>query len=125
MQILAESNGAINYHKLHAGASWMAEYGNPDIPEERAALRDYSPFHNLKANAKYPKVFFMTSTKDDRVHPWHARKTAAKMEAFKHPYYYYENIDGGHGGAANLNERAFKLALQYTYLHKNLEGVVD
>lgn len=104
------------YNQLLAGASWMGEYGNPDIPEEWAYIKTYSPYHNLKANQDYPKVFFTTSTRDDRVHPGHARKMAAKMEALGHPFYYYENIEGGHGGASNNNQSAYLRALMYSYL---------
>ncbi|MHC4596807.1 MAG: prolyl oligopeptidase family serine peptidase, partial [Planctomycetota bacterium] len=87
------------YNKLLAGASWMAEYGNPDIPEEWAYIKKYSPYHNLFPDKKYPQVFFYTSTQDDRVHPGHARKMVAKMEDMGHKVYYYENMEGGHAGA--------------------------
>lgn len=108
------------YNKLLAGASWMAEYGNPDIPEEWAYIKTYSPYHNLKANEDYPKVFFTTSTRDDRVHPGHARKMAALMESMGHDYFYYENIEGGHGGASNNNQAAYLQALRYSYFWHQL-----
>lgn len=108
------------YHLLLAGASWMAEFGNPDTSDWEF-IRLYSPYHNLKKDAKYPRVFFYTSTKDDRVHPAHARKMAAEMEAMGHPIYYYENIDGGHAGVANLNEAAYRYALMLAYLNKELK----
>ena len=109
------------YHKLLAGASWMAEYGNPDVPEEWAYIKEYSPYHNVFADTDYPKVFFTTSTRDDRVHPAHARKMVAKMEAQGHDILYYENIEGGHGGAANNNQAAYLNALIYSYLMERLQ----
>lgn len=110
----------MRYHTLLAGASWMGEYGNPDIPAERDYILKYSPYQNLKADTEYPEVFFYTSTKDDRVHPGHARKMAAKMTAMGKPVLYYENIEGGHSAAANLKQRAFTDALQVVYLLKKL-----
>jgi prolyl oligopeptidase len=94
-----------------AGASWIGEYGDPDIAEERAWIETYSPYQNVKAEADYPPVFFTTSTRDDRVHPGHARKMAAKMIEQGHNVLYYENIEGGHAGAANLKQRAMRDAL--------------
>ncbi len=108
------------YNKLLAGASWMAEYGNPDIPEEWAYIKTYSPYHNLKSKLDYPKVFFTTSTRDDRVHPGHARKMAAKMESMGKDYFYYENIEGGHGGASNNDQSAYLRALTYSYFWHQL-----
>ncbi len=110
----------IGYTKLGAGASWMGEYGDPTIPEERAMLMSYSPYQNLKAGQKYPEVYIDTSTKDDRVHPGHARKAAAKLKELGYPFLYYENIDGGHSAAANLEESARRVALEYTYLTRKL-----
>ena len=110
----------LRYHKLLAGASWMAEYGDPDKPEEAEFLRRISPYHNLREGTAYPEPFFLTSTKDDRVHPGHARKMAAKMAAMELPFLYYENIDGGHAAAANLKERARRNALEFTYLFEKL-----
>jgi prolyl oligopeptidase len=109
------------YHKLLAGASWVAEYGNPDKPEEWAYISKYSPYQNLKPNTAYPRVFFITSTRDDRVHPGHARKMMAAMEALKQPVIYYENIEGGHGAAANNKQVAYRTALQYAFLHEELK----
>lgn len=109
----------LRHHKLLAGASWMEEYGNPDDPKMREVLLKYSPYHNLRADTRYPEVLFTTSTKDDRVHPAHARKMVAKMKQLGHPVLYYENIDGGHAGAANLKDRVLVMALEFTYLwHK-------
>ncbi|MFP4335761.1 MAG: prolyl oligopeptidase family serine peptidase, partial [Wenzhouxiangella sp.] len=108
------------YHKLLAGASWMAEYGNPDNPDDWAFMRRYSPYQNLTAEADYPKAFVTTSTRDDRVHPGHARKFVARMVEQEHDVLYYENIEGGHGGAANLKQSAYISALIYAYLHDRL-----
>jgi prolyl oligopeptidase len=110
----------LRYHKLLAGASWIAEYGDPDLPDEAAFLRSISPYHNLKPGVGYPEPFFVTSTKDDRVHPGHARKMAARMEVMRLPFLYYENVDGGHSAAANLEERARRTALEFTYLARKL-----
>lgn len=110
----------LRFHKLLAGASWMGEYGNPDIPEERAFLEKYSPFQNLKEGTKYPEAFFTTSTRDDRVHPGHARRMVAKMMAMKLPVLYFENTEGGHAGAATLDSRAGLQALEYNYLWQKL-----
>ncbi len=110
----------LRYHKLLAGASWIAEYGDPEDPTMAAFLKAYSPYQNVLRENKYPKVFFYTSTKDDRVHPGHARKMAAKMESQGHPIFYYENIEGGHGGAANLDQQILKSTMQYTYLFEQL-----
>jgi len=110
----------LRYHKLLAGASWIAEYGDPEIPEEAAFLRSISPYHKLKPGIGYPEPLFVTSTKDDRVHPGHARKMAARMEAMGLPFLYYENVDGGHSAAANLEERARRTALEFTYLMRKL-----
>ncbi len=108
------------YNKLLAGASWMAEYGNPDIPEEWSYLKTFSPYQNVRGDAKYPNVLFTTSTRDDRVHPGHARKMMAKMEDQGHTVWYYENIEGGHGGAANNKQSAFMQALAYIFLREEL-----
>jgi len=110
----------LRYHKLLAGASWIDEYGDPDIPEERAFLETISPYQNFRPHDYYPKPFFVTSTKDDRVHPGHARKMAALFERYGHDFLYYENIDGGHSAAANQKERAKRSALEFTYLTERL-----
>jgi prolyl oligopeptidase len=109
------------FHKLLAGASWMAEYGDPDKTSEWDFIRTFSPYHNVKKDAKYPRVLFTTSTRDDRVHPGHARKMVAKMKEMGHDVLYYENIEGGHGGAADNKQRAFMDALAYTFLWKQLK----
>ena len=108
------------FNRLLAGASWMDEYGDPDKPEDWAYLSRYSPYQNVLPDKKYSRVLFTTSTRDDRVHPGHARKMVAKMEAQGHDVLYYENIEGGHGGAANNQQAAFMAALAYTFLWKEL-----
>ncbi len=110
----------LRFHRLLAGASWIAEYGNPDIPEQRAWIAEYSPYQNLRADRPYPEVFIHTSTKDDRVHPGHARKAAARLEELGSPVLFYENTDGGHAAGANLRETARRIALEYTYLTRRL-----
>jgi prolyl oligopeptidase len=110
----------LRFHLLLAGASWVDEYGSPDVAEERAFLETISPYQNFDPNAQYPTPFFVTSTKDDRVHPGHARKLAKLFEETGKPFLYYENIDGGHSAAANLKERAKRSALEYTYLAQRL-----
>lgn len=109
------------YNKLLAGASWMAEYGNPDIDAEWKFIKTFSPYHNLDADKSYPKVFFTTSTRDDRVHPGHARKMVAKMLSMNKNVLYYENIEGGHAGAADNVQRAHLSAMAYTYLFEQLK----
>lgn len=109
------------YNKLLAGASWVGEFGNPDIPEEWAYLKKYSPYHNVKKGMEYPEVFFYSSTRDDRVHPGHARKMVAKMNAMGYKTYYYENTEGGHAGSSTNEQRAKSNALTYSYLLKKLK----
>jgi prolyl oligopeptidase len=111
------------FHRLLAGASWMAEYGDPGRHEDWAWISKYSPYHRLRPaqdGARYPKVLFTTSTRDDRVHPGHARKMAARMQAFGHDLLYWENLEGGHGGAANNAQRAQMMALEYSFLWQQL-----
>jgi prolyl oligopeptidase len=110
----------LRYNRLLAGASWVAEYGSPEDPAERTFLERISPYQALKPGVAYPEPFFVTSTKDDRVHPGHARKMAAKMESLGLPFLYYENTDGGHSAAANLRETARRTALEFTYLTRKL-----
>ncbi|WP_330199420.1 prolyl oligopeptidase family serine peptidase [Hyphobacterium lacteum] len=110
----------LRYHMLLAGASWMGEYGDPNDPDEGGFLRTISPYHNVDANGEYPEIYLYTSTKDDRVHPGHARKMAHLLEALGHPYLYYENTEGGHSSAANLAESARRDALLYTFLSQRL-----
>lgn len=108
------------YNKLLAGASWMGEYGNPDDPDMWEYIATYSPYHNVTEDAHYPKVFFTTSTRDDRVHPGHARKMVAKMTKLGHDVLYFENTEGGHAGAADNRQRARVYALIYAYLWERL-----
>lgn len=111
----------LEYHKWLAGASWTAEYGNPDTDSNiKKYLASYSPLHNLSKEKKYPEVFFLTSTKDDRVHPAHARQMVARMQELGHPVLYNENTDGGHGRASNMKDLAEFLALEFTYLYQKL-----
>jgi prolyl oligopeptidase len=110
----------LRYHLLLAGASWVGEYGSPDVPEERAFLETISPYQNFDASKPYPAPFFVTSTKDDRVHPGHARKMAKRFEEAGLPFYYFENMDGGHAAAADQTARAKRSALEFTYLARQL-----
>ena len=97
-----------------------AEYGNPDEPAEWAFISKYSPYQNVAAGKHYPRMLFTTSTRDDRVHPGHARKMAARMEAQGHDVLYFENIEGGHAGAANNTQQARMSAIEYTFMSKEL-----
>lgn len=108
------------YSHLLAGASWMAEYGDPDDPQQWEFIKTFSPYHLFDADTEYPPVLFTTSTRDDRVHPAHARKLAAKMIAAGKDVTYYENIEGGHGGAADNKQSAFMSALAYRFLWERL-----
>ncbi|UXZ05014.1 prolyl oligopeptidase family serine peptidase [Moraxella nasicaprae] len=108
------------YHKLLAGASWVAEYGDPDKADEWAYIKSFSPYHLFDDKKAYPPVLLTTSTRDDRVHPAHARKMMAKLSEAGKVAYYYENIEGGHGGAANNEQRAYMSALAYEFLWQTL-----
>lgn len=110
----------MRYHTMLAGASWMGEYGDPEKADERAWIAKYSPYQNVRAEVNYPEAFVYTSTKDDRVHPGHARKFVAKLESQNHKVIYYENMEGGHSAAANLKQRAEVTALQVVYLTQKL-----
>ena len=110
----------LRYHKLLAGASWMAEYGDPDVPADRAFIAQYSPYQNVSKDAKYPRIFIVTSTRDDRVHPGHARKMTARLLEQGHDVLYFENIEGGHGAAANNEQAARMWAQTYTFLWRQL-----
>lgn len=109
------------YNKLLAGASWMGEYGNPDVPEEWEYIKKYSPYHNLKEGISYPEVYFYTSTRDDRVHPAHARKMAAKMKGMGYKTFYYENTEGGHAGSSTNEQSAKSTAMTFSYLLMKLK----
>ena len=108
------------YNRLLAGASWMGEYGDPDT-DDWSFLQKYSPYQKVRADVDYPRVLFTTSTRDDRVHPGHARKMAARMLEQGHDLLYYENIEGGHGGAADNKQAAHMWALAYTFLWNELK----
>ena len=108
------------YHHLLAGASWVAEYGNPDVPAEWAYLSKYSPYQNLKPGQKYPPMILYTTTRDDRVHPGHARKMAAKMESLGYTIDYCENTEGGHHGSVTNAQLATRLARTYAFLWAHL-----
>ncbi|WP_328350796.1 prolyl oligopeptidase family serine peptidase [Mycobacterium sp. NBC_00419] len=108
------------FHLLLAGASWVAEYGDPDEPADWEFIAEYSPYQNISAEKRYPPVLITTSTRDDRVHPGHARKMTAALEEAGHDVWYYENIEGGHAGAADNAQTAFKSALSYSFLHRML-----
>jgi prolyl oligopeptidase len=108
------------FNKLLAGASWMGEYGDPDKPEEWAFIRGFSPYHNVAPDRDYPPILFTTSTRDDRVHPGHARKMAARLIEYGKNVLTYENIEGGHGGAADNRQKAFMDALAWTFFTRQL-----
>ncbi len=110
------------YDKLLAGASWVDEYGDPDKPADWAFMRRYSPYQNLRRGVDYPPVFFYLSTKDDRVHPGHARKMAARMEEYGNRIYYHEYLEGGHSVGAEHSEDAVRAALLHAFLQRELRG---
>jgi prolyl oligopeptidase len=109
------------FHLLLAGASWVAEYGDPDNPDDWKFIAEYSPYQKISAHTNYPPVLITTSTRDDRVHPGHARKMTAALEAAGHRVWYYENIEGGHAGAADNAQTAFKSALSFSFLWQMLD----
>jgi prolyl oligopeptidase len=108
------------YNRMLAGASWVAEYGNPELPEDWVFLGEYSPYQNFRADAPYPPLFVYTSTRDDRVHPAHARKTVARLQELGHLVWYYENTEGGHGGSSTNEQLAYRIALSYAHLWRHL-----
>jgi prolyl oligopeptidase len=108
------------YNELLAGASWMAEYGDPRVPAEWEYLRPFSPYHNVSVTDQYPPVLFVTSTRDDRVHPGHARKMVALLRETGHDVSYHENIEGGHSAGADNEQRAFNWALMLEFLWRKL-----
>ena len=109
------------YNKLLAGASWMGEYGDPDDPRQWEYTSKYSPYQNVFKDRKHPRMLLTTSTRDDRVHPGHARKMVAKMQEQGHDVLYWENIEGGLAGAANNDQQALMWALTYTFLWEQLK----
>lgn len=108
------------YHRLLAGASWMAEYGDPDVVTDWDFMRLYSPYQNITEGIDYPPVFFYGSTRDDRVHPAHARKTAARLEEYGNDVRLYENIEGGHGVSVTNEQLAYRIAVSYAHLWREL-----
>jgi prolyl oligopeptidase len=110
------------YSHLLAGASWIDEYGDPDKPADWAFIKKYSPYQNVRPGVKYPPVFFYNSTKDDRVHPGHARKMAAKLKAYGNPVFYHEYTEGGHSVGADRSEDAVRAALLWAFLTKEIGG---
>jgi prolyl oligopeptidase len=111
----------LRYTKLPPGASWIGEYGDPDDPKMAEVIARYSPYQNIRPGVKYPKVFFHISTADDRVQPGHTRKVVARMEEYGGDVLLFENTEGGHGGAADLEQRVKKTALEFTYLFQQLK----
>ena len=109
------------YHLLLAGASWIAEYGDPDVESDWAFMQTFSPYHNVKRDTKYPPLLVTTSTRDDRVHPGHARKLVALMQTYGKDVLLYENTEGGHAGAASNASRSLMYALQYQFLMDTLK----
>jgi prolyl oligopeptidase len=112
----------LRYTELPPGASWIAEYGDPAIPEEAAWIAKYSPYQNVRKETVYPPALFTTSTADDRVHPGHARKMAALMQSLGHRALFFENTEGGHGGSGDIRTAAMTYAIQYLFLQRSLEG---
>lgn len=110
----------LRYHKLSAGASWVGEYGNPDVAEDRAFIARYSAYQNLKPGVQYPLAYITTNTRDDRVHPGHARKFAARLQQLGVPYLYYEQTFGGHANDADPELNARRWARHYVYLAQRL-----
>ena len=113
------------FNKLLAGASWEAEYGNPDKPEDWAFISTYSPYQRVQAGMKLPPVMFYSTTRDDRVHPGHARKMAAKMEDLGYPVEYFENIEGGHHGPVVTEQLATRIARTFTFLWSRVGNNAD
>jgi prolyl oligopeptidase len=107
------------YSKLLAGASWIAEYGDPDVPEDWAFLKEISPYHLAAAGKPYPPILLWTSGRDDRVHPGHARKMAARLEALGHTVFFYEPLQGGHG-TSDFEQTAHMWALGYAFLRRTI-----
>ncbi len=110
----------LRYHLIGRGASWIGEYGDPRIPEQRAWIEGYSPYQKIVAGVEYPTPFLWASTADDRTHPAHARKGAARLKALGLPYYYFEDTTGGHSGGVDNDQRAKLQALQFIYLMQRL-----
>jgi len=112
------------FAKLTAGPSWVSEYGDPDKPEDLAFLSELSPYHHVEASRRYPPLLLTTSARDDRVHPGHARKMAAKLAAQGHCVYFHEPLEGGHAGATDNAQVAFNVALSFAFLRKTISPEV-
>jgi len=113
----------LRYTELPPGASWIAEYGDPAVPEDAAALAAYSPYQHVRPDAAYPPVLLTTSTADDRVHPGHARKMAARLQAAGHKAtLFFEETEGGHGGRGDRRPQAEQVAMKYVFLQRALGG---
>ncbi|MFJ7154073.1 prolyl oligopeptidase family protein [Streptomyces sp. NPDC101118] len=110
----------LRFHKLLAGASWTAEYGDPDDPADRPHLTDLSPYHRAEADRPYPPLLLLTSTRDDRVHPGHARKMAARLRDLGHRVHFHEHLGGGHATSTNHDQTAWNEALIHTFLWHRL-----
>lgn len=111
------------YTQLSAGASWIAEYGDPRDAQQWAYLQAFSPYHNIKAGVAYPPTLFLTATSDDRVNPSHARKMAARMQQMGYQQaYFYENTAGGHSAAADKKQSAFHAALVSEFIWQTLQA---
>ena len=115
----------LRYHLIGRGASWIGEYGDPRIPEQREWIEGYSPYQKIVEGVDYPTPFLWASTADDRTHPAHARKGAAKLKELGQPYFYFEDMTGGHSGGVDNEQRAKLQALQYVYLYQRLVGTPD
>lgn len=115
----------LRYHLIGRGASWIGEYGDPRIPEQRAWIEGYSPYQKIVEGVEYPSPFLWASTADDRTHPAHARKGAARLKELGQPYYYFEDTTGGHSGGVDNDQRAKLQALQYIYLMQRLMAPVE
>ncbi|MEV8533643.1 prolyl oligopeptidase family serine peptidase [Streptomyces sp. NPDC051211] len=112
----------LRFHALPTGAAWTAEYGDPDDPDDRRHLAALSPYHQARAGRPYPPLLLLTSTRDDRVHPGHARKMAARLRELGHPVYFHEHTGGGHAAATDHAQAAFNEALTHTFLWRQLGG---
>ena len=110
----------LRYHLIGRGASWIGEYGDPRIPEQKAWIDGYSPYQKLTADKTFPRIMYVTSTADDRTHPSHGRKAAARMAANGQPYLYFEETKGGHSGGVDNEQRAMLQAMQWVYLMQQL-----
>eukprot|EP01035_Chromulina_nebulosa_P005720 gene5720-7749_t len=108
------------YTKLLAGQSWIAEYGDPEIADEWAYLQKFSPYHLIETGKTYPPIFITTNRTDDRVHPGHARKMAAKLEELGYPVWFNETVAGGHSGAVDNTKQAQSQALGFAFLRRTI-----